>query len=65
VLWIVGVIEAARVVEPGEELDDEGVCAIAACELEADGADSPPVRGAMDALPVESELRADMLSDPK
>jgi hypothetical protein len=33
VLRIPGVIEAASVVEPGEELDDERICAVAAREL--------------------------------
>ena len=33
VLWIPGVIESASVVEPGEELDDERICASAVREL--------------------------------
>jgi hypothetical protein len=56
VLGVVFVVEATGVVEPGEELDDDGVCACDPRELKAHGANARPVGGSVDAFPIELEL---------
>ena len=55
-LGVVIVVESTGVVKPGEELDDDGVCACDVREVKAHGANARPVGGSVDVLPIELEL---------
>ncbi len=50
------VIEALRIMEKGEELDDARVRPVDASQTQAVGADPGPMRQAVDAVPIEAEF---------
>jgi hypothetical protein len=60
---VVAVIQAAGVVKPSEEFDDVGVGSCDTREFEPHGADTRPVRRAVDSFPVELELRTDVIRE--